>query len=76
MEMFPKVIGFAKDNRTSTRPRRITEPCGKSTGPSPLILLDLPVEHYVLQFAQEFFDVLEVPVHRGEPHVGDLVQHS
>src|SRR3990172_5363204 len=54
-----------------TGQKRVRRPVGVfSTGDKPLVAF---IEKF-LQLIHEFVDVLEGPVHRREPHVGDLIQ--
>jgi hypothetical protein len=55
--MLRKVVGFTKDTALAGPPYR----------------LDFALGDNVFEFAQEFFDVLEVTVHGSKPHIGDFV---
>ena len=75
--MFRKVIGYTKDNRHSLT-KNTGSACGKICAPTPESvsprLLDFPMDRYVFEFAQEFFDILKIPVNGSEADVRDFVK--
>jgi hypothetical protein len=70
--MFPEVIGYTKVNGLTLSAGRSSPMVEKFTRSS-LYHLDFPLKHYVFQFAQEFFYVLEIAVNGCKANVGDFV---